>query len=50
VQCATDPADQLRLVRHIALSYRNLIDAPLPLVAMTRSADDLLRQEGLAHG
>jgi Rha family phage regulatory protein len=35
----TNPADQLRVVRHVALSYRNLIEAPLPLVGMTPSAD-----------
>lgn len=40
----TNPADQLRVVRHVALSYRNLIDAPLPLIGMTPSADDLIRQ------
>jgi hypothetical protein len=28
----TNPADQLRVVRHVALSYRNLLDAPLPLI------------------
>src|ERR1019366_312195 len=27
----TNPADQLRVVRHVALSYRNLLEAPLPL-------------------
>ena len=27
----TNPADQLRVVRHVALSYHNLITAPLPL-------------------
>jgi Rha family phage regulatory protein len=37
----TNPADQLRVVRHVALSYRNLIDAPLALIGMTPSADDL---------
>lgn len=26
----TNPADQLRVVRHVALGYRNLIEAPLP--------------------
>lgn len=36
----TNPADQLRVVRHVALSYRNLIEAPLPLIGMTPSADD----------
>lgn len=38
----TNPADQLRVVRHVALSYRNLIEAPLPLVGLTPSADDLI--------
>jgi Rha family phage regulatory protein len=33
-----NPADQLRVVRHVALSYRNLIDAPLPLIGVPRSA------------
>jgi Rha family phage regulatory protein len=27
----TNPSDQLRVVRHVALSYRNIIEAPLPL-------------------
>ncbi|UPK35160.1 Rha family transcriptional regulator [Bradyrhizobium sp. 186] len=27
----TNPADQLRVVRHVALSYRNILEAPLPL-------------------
>jgi len=26
----TNPADQLRVVRHVALGYRNLIEGPLP--------------------
>lgn len=29
----TSPADQLRVVRHVSLSYRNLIEAPLSLSA-----------------
>ena len=35
----TNPSDQLRVVRHVALSYRNLIDAPLTLVGAVPSAD-----------
>lgn len=27
----TNPADQLRVVRHVSLSYRNILEAPLPL-------------------
>ena len=27
----TNPADQLRVVRHVALSYRNILETPLPL-------------------
>jgi hypothetical protein len=44
----TNPADQLRVVRHVALSYRTLIEAPLPLVGMTPSADDFIRLDGAA--
>jgi Rha family phage regulatory protein len=29
----TNPADQLRVVRHVALSYRNIIEAPRPSTA-----------------
>ena len=32
----------------VALSYRNLIEAPLPLNGMTPSADDFIRQGGAA--
>jgi Rha family phage regulatory protein len=32
----TNPADQLRVVRHVALSYRNIIEAPLPLTGSPR--------------
>ncbi|WP_426433700.1 Rha family transcriptional regulator [Bradyrhizobium genosp. P] len=42
----TNPADQLRVVRHVALSYRNLIDAPLPLVGMIPSADVFSKEPG----
>jgi hypothetical protein len=38
----TNPADQLRVVRHVALSYRTLIEAPLSLIGMTPSADDFI--------
>jgi Rha family phage regulatory protein len=34
----TNPADQLRVVRHVALSYRNLIEATLPLVGSPKLA------------
>jgi Rha family phage regulatory protein len=44
----TNPADQLRVVRHVALSYRNLIEAPLPLVGMIPSADDFIRLDDAA--
>jgi hypothetical protein len=27
----TNPADQLRVVRHVALSYRSILETPLPL-------------------
>jgi len=27
-----NPADQLRVVRHVALSYRSLLEAPLDLI------------------
>ena len=30
----TNPADQLRVVRHVALGYRNLIEAQLPLTQL----------------
>jgi hypothetical protein len=29
-------ADQLRVVRHVALSYRNIIETPLPLTGTSR--------------
>jgi Rha family phage regulatory protein len=32
----TNPADQLRVVRHVALSYRNLLDTPLQLIGGPR--------------
>jgi hypothetical protein len=32
----TNPADQLRAVRHVALSYRNILEAPLPLTGRSR--------------
>ena len=44
----TNPSDQLRVVRHVALSYRNLIDAPLALVGAVPSADHLIRRDGAA--
>jgi Rha family phage regulatory protein len=44
----TNPADQLRVVRHVALSYRNLIEASLPLVGMTPSAADVIQEYGAA--
>ena len=34
----TNPADQLRVVRHVALSYRNLIETPIPLTGSSRLA------------
>lgn len=33
-----NPADQLRVVRHVALSYRSIMEAPLPLTGPNRPA------------
>jgi Rha family phage regulatory protein len=33
-----NPADQLRVVRHVALSYRSIMEAPLPLAGVARPA------------
>jgi hypothetical protein len=31
----TNPADQLRVVRHVALSYRTILETPLPLTGIS---------------
>jgi hypothetical protein len=41
----TNPADQLRVVRHVALSYRNILDTPLPSGRSVRTVTRRLTKE-----
>src|SRR5258705_8472490 len=41
----TNPADQLRVVRHVALSYRNILETPLPSGRSARTVTSRLTKE-----